>query len=42
MFAAVGDNTIDQYVGAESLSFVGGNALNVAVRLSELLSLIHI
>ena len=35
-FATVGDNTIDEYVGAEELSFVGGNAVNVAVRLAEL------
>jgi fructoselysine 6-kinase len=35
-FATVGDNTIDEYVGAQELSFVGGNAINVAVRLAEL------
>lgn len=35
-FATVGDNTIDEYVGAQELSFVGGNAVNVAVRLAEL------
>lgn len=35
-FATVGDNTIDEYVGAEELSFVGGNAVNVAVRIAEL------
>ncbi|MCO5970257.1 PfkB family carbohydrate kinase [Actinoallomurus soli] len=36
LFAAVGDNTIDEYVGAESRSYVGGNALNVAVQLRRL------
>lgn len=36
LFATVGDNTIDEYVGAESKSFVGGNALNVAVQLRRL------
>jgi fructoselysine 6-kinase len=36
LFATVGDNTIDEYVGAESKSFVGGNALNVAIRLRQL------
>lgn len=35
-FGAIGDNTIDQYVGADTRSFVGGNALNVAVQLSRL------
>ena len=35
-FATVGDNTIDEYVGAQELSFVGGNAVNVAVRIAEL------
>jgi fructoselysine 6-kinase len=30
--AAVGDNTIDEYVGYDIGSFVGGNALNVAVQ----------
>ncbi len=34
-FAAVGDNTIDEYVGAQELSYVGGNAINVAVRIAE-------
>jgi fructoselysine 6-kinase len=29
--AAIGDNTIDLYAGRHSYSFVGGNALNVAV-----------
>jgi fructoselysine 6-kinase len=33
LFGTVGDNTIDEYVGVESKSFVGGNALNVAVQL---------
>ncbi|KQX08224.1 MULTISPECIES: PfkB family carbohydrate kinase [unclassified Leifsonia] len=32
--AAVGDNTIDRYVGAETISYVGGNALNVAAQLA--------
>nr|WP_162241191.1 PfkB family carbohydrate kinase [Leifsonia sp. Leaf325] len=32
--AAVGDNTIDRYVGAEEVAFVGGNALNVAAQLA--------
>lgn len=35
-FATVGDNTIDEYVGAQELSYVGGNAVNVAVRIAEL------
>jgi fructoselysine 6-kinase len=35
-FGAIGDNTIDQYVGADTRSFVGGNALNVAVQLRNL------
>jgi fructoselysine 6-kinase len=34
--AAIGDNTIDIYVGRDSYSFVGGNALNVAVQLTRL------
>jgi fructoselysine 6-kinase len=34
--AAVGDNTIDHYTGQASYSFVGGNALNVAVQLTRL------
>jgi fructoselysine 6-kinase len=39
--AAVGDNTIDEYLGDDYLggaaySFVGGNALNVAVQLARL------
>jgi fructoselysine 6-kinase len=32
--AAVGDNTIDRYVGAEEVRYVGGNALNVAAQLA--------
>ncbi|MET0725518.1 MAG: PfkB family carbohydrate kinase [Leifsonia sp.] len=32
--AAVGDNTIDRYVGAEDVAYVGGNALNVAAQLA--------
>ncbi len=32
--AAMGDNTIDLYIGQDSYSFVGGNALNVAVQLT--------
>ncbi|OUM43549.1 sugar kinase [Arthrobacter agilis] len=32
-FGVVGDNTIDQYFGADERSFVGGNALNVGVQL---------
>jgi fructoselysine 6-kinase len=36
-FAAIGDNTIDEYVeGSEVRSYVGGNAVNVAVQLSRL------
>jgi fructoselysine 6-kinase len=35
-FGAIGDNTIDQYVGADTRSFVGGNALNVALQLRNL------
>jgi fructoselysine 6-kinase len=35
-FATVGDNTIDEYVGAQELSYVGGNAVNVAVRIAQL------
>jgi fructoselysine 6-kinase len=34
--AAIGDNTIDMYVGRDSYSFVGGNALNVAVQFTRL------
>ncbi|HUZ35212.1 MAG TPA: PfkB family carbohydrate kinase [Streptosporangiaceae bacterium] len=34
--AVIGDNTIDQYVGQDSYSFVGGNALNVAVQMVRL------
>lgn len=34
--ATVGDNTIDEYVGEDSGTFVGGNALNVAVQLRGL------
>lgn len=34
-FGTIGDNTIDLYVGADNLSFVGGNAVNVAVQLAE-------
>jgi fructoselysine 6-kinase len=33
--AVVGDNTIDDYLGAESGRFVGGNALNVGAQLVE-------
>ncbi len=32
-FGAIGDNTIDQYVGADTGTFIGGNALNVAMQL---------
>lgn len=35
-FATLGDNTIDQYFGATNESFVGGNAVNVAVQLAAL------
>lgn len=35
-FGTIGDNTIDEYLGAVQESFVGGNAVNVAVRLAEL------
>lgn len=35
-FGTIGDNTIDQYFGAENTSFVGGNAVNVAVKLAAL------
>ena len=31
VIAAVGDNTIDEYTGHQAGSYVGGNALNVAV-----------
>jgi len=34
--ASIGDNTIDLYIGRDSHSFVGGNALNVAVQLARL------
>jgi fructoselysine 6-kinase len=34
--AAIGDNTIDVYLGRESYSFVGGNAVNVAVQVTRL------
>lgn len=34
--ATIGDNTIDEYVGQDSYSFVGGNALNVAVQVARL------
>lgn len=33
---AIGDNTIDQYFGSRNESFVGGNALNVAVQFGQL------
>ncbi|WP_028268078.1 PfkB family carbohydrate kinase [Arthrobacter sp. MA-N2] len=33
---SIGDNTIDQYFGSRNQSFVGGNALNVAVQFSRL------
>jgi fructoselysine 6-kinase len=32
--AVVGDNTIDSYVGARTAKYVGGNAVNVAVKLA--------
>ena len=35
-FATVGDNCIDRYAPPISLSAVGGNAVNVAVRLCQL------
>lgn len=34
LFAVVGDNTIDRYIGAEHESLVGGNAANVAAQLA--------
>jgi fructoselysine 6-kinase len=34
--AAVGDNTIDVYVGQDRYSYIGGNAVNVAVQLTRL------
>jgi fructoselysine 6-kinase len=34
--ATIGDNTIDEYIGQDSYSFVGGNALNVAVQAARL------
>ena len=34
--AAIGDNTIDLYLGRDSYSFVGGNAVNVSVQLTRL------
>lgn len=34
--ATIGDNTVDQYYGADLTSFVGGNAVNVAVKLRTL------
>lgn len=34
--AAVGDNTIDLYLGRDHYSYVGGNAVNVAVQLTRL------
>lgn len=36
MLGAIGDNTIDQYFGSRNQSFVGGNALNVAMQFSQL------
>ncbi|WP_400996826.1 PfkB family carbohydrate kinase [Agromyces sp. GXQ0307] len=33
--AAVGDNTIDRYVGDEAVRFAGGNAFNVAAHLAH-------
>lgn len=36
LFGVVGDNTIDEYVGAEVSRYVGGNAVNVAVQLRGL------
>lgn len=33
---AIGDNTIDQYFGSRNQSFVGGNALNVAIQFRQL------
>lgn len=35
-FWCLGDNTVDQYVGASARRMVGGNALNVAVQLHRL------
>jgi len=32
----IGDNTIDEYIGAETRRLIGGNALNVAVQLARL------
>ncbi len=34
--AAIGDNTIDLYLGRDNYSFVGGNAVNVAVQMTRL------
>jgi fructoselysine 6-kinase len=34
--AAIGDNTIDLYLGRESYSYIGGNAMNVAVQFTRL------
>ena len=34
--AAIGDNTIDLYLGLDSYSFVGGNAVNVAIQITRL------
>ena len=34
--AAIGDNTIDLYLGRDSYSYVGGNAVNVAVQFTRL------
>src|SRR4051812_42823060 len=36
LLGAIGDNTIDQYFGSRNQSFVGGNALNVAMQFSQL------
>ena len=36
LFGTIGDNTIDQYFGEENTSYVGGNAVNVAVQLRML------
>ena len=36
VIAAVGDNTIDEYTGQQAGSYVGGNALNVAVNCARL------
>jgi fructoselysine 6-kinase len=40
-FGTIGDNTVDQYFGAENSSYVGGNAVNVAVKLAGLGGSVH-